>query len=176
VRAVSSVIGNEAEQAGLYRLVQKKRPAAQPFLTTSARDFAFTAIQSFIIPGSCPNIHTIKLKTFKPLAVETKDIQPATQNIKFSTAKKDVEAYKMDELRVVFINGLNVPIVKTLAHVNVLADKVYFEAAFPFDEFVMFGLTIAAVTHGKTEFASVGEVADATVFGPGLIEINSSIM
>jgi len=176
VRAVSSVIGNEAEQAGLYRLVQRKRPAAQPFLTTAARDFAFTAIQSFTVPGSCPNLSTIKLKTFKPLAVETKNIQPATQNVKFSIAKGDVGSLKTEDLRVVFINGLNTPIVKHLGDVNVLGDKVYFSAAFPYNEYVMHGLTIVAVTQDATEFADASKVAEKAIFGPGLIEINSSIM
>jgi hypothetical protein len=172
VRAVSSVIGNEGEQEGLYRLVQKKRPSAQPFLTTATRDFAFTAIQSFTVPGSCPNIGTIKLKTFKGLTVESTNIKAATQNIKFSVAKKDASVYQANEVKVVYINGQNVPIVKSLSNVQIGSDKVTFEAAFPYDEFLMNGLTIAAVTHGKDSFANADEVADATVFGPGLIEID----
>ena len=176
VRGTSSSLGNEGEQEGFFRLVQKKRPSAQPFLTTATRDFAFSAIQSFVVPGSCPNIATIKLKTFKPLTVETANIKPETQNIKFSTLKKDAGSYSMDQLRVVFISGQNLPIVKKLDKVNMLAEKIVFEAAFPYDEFVMNGLTVVAVTQGKTEFANAGEVADAAVFGPGLIEIDSSIM
>ncbi|KAF2827938.1 hypothetical protein CC86DRAFT_404971 [Ophiobolus disseminans] len=158
VRSTSSSLGNEAEQEGFYRLVQKKRPSAQPFLTTATRDFLFTAVQSYTIPGSCPNLATIKLKTFKPLTIESKDIKPATQNIKFSTLKKDASSYNTDQLRVVFLNGQNVPIVKKLDKVNMLADKVVFEAAFPYAEFRMDGLTVAAVTSGKTEFANAAEV------------------
>jgi hypothetical protein len=152
--------------------VQKKRPSAQPFLTTATRDFAFTAIQSFTLPGSCPNIATIKLKTFKPLNVESTNIKPVTQNIKFSISKADAGLYQLDAFRVVFINAQNVPVVKRLANVQMGADKTTFEAAFPYDEFLMDGLTIAAVTQGKDSFASANEVADAAVFGPGLIEID----
>jgi hypothetical protein len=172
VRAVSSVIGNEGEQEGFFRLVQKKRPSAQPFLTTSTRDFAFSALQGFVIPGSCPNLSTIKLKTFKALAVETPDIKAATQNIKFSVAKKDADVYQAKELKVVYINAQNVPIVKHLENVQILNEKVTFEAAFPYDEFLLNGLTVVAVTHGKESFASADEVSDAAVFGPGLIEID----
>ncbi|KAH8728223.1 hypothetical protein GQ44DRAFT_724744 [Phaeosphaeriaceae sp. PMI808] len=172
VRGVSSVIGNEAEQEGFYRLVQKKRPSSQPFLTSATRDFAFTAIQSFTIPGSCPNISSIKLKTFKALAVESTNIKPVTQNIKFSVDKKDVGAYQMDQLRIVYINAQNKPVVKKLDNVQTGGERVAFEGAFPFDEFLMNGLTVAAVTQGKTEFASADEVAGAAVFGPGLIEID----
>ncbi|KAF2033953.1 hypothetical protein EK21DRAFT_85762 [Setomelanomma holmii] len=172
VRAVSSVIGNEAEQEGFYRLVQKKRPSAQPFLTTATRDFAFTAIQSFTIPGSCPNIATIKLKTFKPLTVESANIKPATQSIKFSINKADAGLYQLDSFRVIFINAQNVPVVKKLDNVQTGPEKTTFEAAFPYDEFVMDGLTVVAVTQGKDSFASADEVAGAAVFGPGLIELD----
>lgn len=172
VRAVSSVIGNEAEQEGFFRLVQKKRASSQPFLTTSVRDFAFTAIQGFTLPGSCPNINTISLKTFKPLAVVSQNIQPATQNIKFSFAKADAGTEDWASLSVVYINQQNVPIVKSLQNPNVEGDMVVFEAQFPFDEFLMHGLTIAAVTKGSGPFASADAVAEAAIFGPGLIEID----
>ncbi|KAH7389749.1 hypothetical protein BKA66DRAFT_440030 [Pyrenochaeta sp. MPI-SDFR-AT-0127] len=172
VRAVSSVIGNEAEQEGFFRLVQKKRPSAQPFLTTATRDFAFTALQSFFIPGSCPNINTIPLKTFYPLTVESSHIPAATQSIKFSFAKANVGLFQIDQLRLVYINGLNVPIVKHLDNVQHDGEKVVFEAAFPYDEFLLNGLTIAAVTVGADHFDDADAVAKATVFGPGLIEID----
>lgn len=172
VRGVSSVLGNEASQEGFFRLVQKKRPTSQAFLTTATRDFAFTAIQSFTIPGSCPNIASIPLKTFKPLTVETEKIKAQTQNIKFSISKNDAGMFEGKDLKVVFINSQNKPVVKSLDKWDVKEEKVTFEAAFPYDEFLMNGLTIAAVTAGKDEFANAGEVAEAAVFGPGLIEID----
>lgn len=172
VRAVSSVIGNEGEQEGFFRLVQKKRPSAQPFLTTSVRDFAFTAIQSFIIPGSCPNINTIPLRTFKGLTLLSEKIKPATQNLKFSFVKADSNTNDYSTLSLVYINQQNTPVVKALQNVVVENGNVVFEAAFPYDEFVMDGLTIAAVTKGAGPFASADEVAAATEFGPGLIEFD----
>lgn len=170
VRGVSSVLGNEAEQQGFYRLVQKKRVTSQPFLTTATRDFAFTAIQSFVIPGSCPNIGTIPLKTLLPLNVETKTIPAATQELKFSFAK-DTGLYNTDALKLVYINGQNTPIVKNLENVQMMDDKVFFEAPFPYDEFLMNGLTIAAVTMGADQFEDANQVSEAAVFGPGLIQI-----
>jgi hypothetical protein len=172
VRAISSVIGNEGEQEGFFRMMQKKRPSAQPFLTTASREFAFTAIQSFVVPGSCPNIGTIPLKTFKPLAVETEDIKPESQSIKFSFDMKDAGMFEVDKLKLVFVNGQNTPIVKEFQNVQMMDEKVTFEAEFPFEEFIMEGLTIAAVTMGADEFSNVDLVAEKTVFGPGIIEIN----
>jgi hypothetical protein len=172
VRTVSSVIGNEAEQEGFFRSVQRKRPSAQPFATTATRDFAFTAIQEFTIPDSCPNINTIPLKTFKPLIVESKDLLPETQYIKFSFSKEDVGMYEVDSMKLVYINGLNKPIIKSLEDVQMMDDKVVFRAEFPYGEFVMDGMTIAAVTQGADEFAKADEVGEKTVFGPGVIELN----
>ncbi|KAF2641827.1 hypothetical protein P280DRAFT_541275, partial [Massarina eburnea CBS 473.64] len=172
VRAVASVIGNEGEQEGFFRLIQKKRASAQPFLTTSARDFAFTAITGLTIPGSCPNNSLIKLKTFKPLNVVSKKIKAATRNIKFSFEKADAGTEDWASLALVWINQQNVPIEKPLINPTVSGNTVTFEAVFPYDEFLMNGLTIAAVTKGMGPFASADDVAGAAILGPGLIEID----
>lgn len=172
VRAVTSVVGNEAEQEGFFRLMQKKRPSSQPFVTTATRDFAFTAIQDFVIEGSCPNIGTIPLKRFKPLSVETKTIPAENQNIKFSFNMKDAGMYDTKDMRLTYLNGQNQPIVKNFENVKMEGDKVYFEANFPYDDFLMNGLTIAAVTMGADEFDSADKMAEAAVFGPGLIEVD----
>ncbi|KAF2997841.1 hypothetical protein E8E13_001812 [Curvularia kusanoi] len=172
VRAVTSVVGNEAEQEGFFRLMQKKRPSSQPFVTTATRDFAFTAIQDFVIEGSCPNIGTIPLKRFKPLTVETKTIAPENQNLRFSFNMKDAGMYDTKDMRLTYLNGQNQPIVKNFENVKMEGDKVFFEAQFPYDDFLMNGLTIAAVTMGAEEFADPDKMAEAAVFGPGLIEID----
>ena len=53
--AVASVVGQEGEQNGFYRILQNQNliPSALPFLTTSTRDFAFSALQGFV-DGACP--------------------------------------------------------------------------------------------------------------------------
>jgi hypothetical protein len=53
--AVASVVGQEGEQEGFYRLLQNKGliPNALPFLTRSTRDFAFSAINQDFVVGSC---------------------------------------------------------------------------------------------------------------------------
>lgn len=173
LRTIASVIGNEGEQEGFFRLVQKKIPSSKPFLTTSTRDFAFTAIQGFIVPGSCPNINTIPLKTFLPLTVTTpaSDIKAETQYISFSFAEPQ-GVTDFSEWALVLINGQNVPIVEPLTNVKCTDGVVTFDAAFPYAENILDGLTIAAVTNSKGPFASAPDVAKAAVFAPGLIEIN----
>lgn len=171
VRLISSVIGNEGQQEGLFRVIQKKTTPAQPFLTTSTRDFAFTAIQGFVVPGSCPNIDTIPLKTFKPLNVLTENIEPKDQEIKFSfdISHEDVD---VNSLSLVLLNAQNKPIVKKLEGIDTKNGVVTFTAEFPFEEFLLHGLTIAAVTHSAESFDNADEVAKQTIFGPGLIEVN----
>ena len=56
--------------------------------------------------------------------------------------------------------------------VRVDGDRVCFTANFPYDENVMNGLTIAAVVTSVAHYSDADAVAAATVFGPGLIEIN----
>ncbi|KAF2120042.1 late sexual development protein [Lophiotrema nucula] len=172
VRSVGSVIGQEGEQEGFFRLILKKNPSALPFLTTSVRDFAFTAIQGFTIPGSCPNINTIPLQTFGALTVLTNPVEPKTQNLEFSISKSQLNSTKYDDFSVVYINQQNLPVVKAIQNPHWKHDTLVFEAGFPFDEFEMNGLTIAAVVEGKGPFATADDVAKVAKFGPGLIEIN----
>jgi hypothetical protein len=169
-RGVASVIGQEGEQEGFYHVLQNKRPSTLPFLTTSVRDFAFTAIQSFVIPGSCPNINTIPLKTFQPLNVLGTP-SAASTSIQFSFSASHAGTSDWTKLSLVYINQQNLPVVEALQSVSVNGDTVTFTANFPFAQFEMNGLTIAAVTNGAGPFATADAVAQASIFGPGLIEI-----
>ncbi|RDW82814.1 hypothetical protein BP6252_03926 [Coleophoma cylindrospora] len=183
IRGVGSVIGQEGEQNGFYRTLIQKIPAALPFLTTSTRELAFSALnQDFVVPGSCPNINEIALPIFDPLTVVTTDIQPVSQNIQFSI---DVSKYGgnypeswkwssgLSGLSLAYINQQNLPVVEKLQNVVVKGNTVTFEVLFPFDEATFGnGLTIAAITNSTGPFASADDVVKATVFAPGLIEIN----
>ena len=171
IRTITSILGNEAEQDGFFRLIQKKNPSSQPYLTTASRDFAFTAIQSFTITGSCPNIGTIPLKTFRPLTVLSSDVSNSTQSIEFSFSKDSRDSFNISEFRLVYMNGQSNPIVKNMDNVQSSGDKISFEAAFPFEEYQMFGLTIAVVTRTANNLENITAVSNSTMFGPGIIQI-----
>ncbi|KAI9867888.1 MAG: hypothetical protein M1813_007710 [Trichoglossum hirsutum] len=178
IRGVGSTLGQEGEQNGFYRTLQHKIPSALPFLTASTREFAFSALnQLFIVPDSCPNSKSIDLPVFQPLVVETKKIEPKSQNLQFSITITDGTNNKWGSdysgLSLVYINQQNVPIIQKVQSVRVDHNTVHFEAPFPFDQGKFGnGLTIAALTNGAGPFANANEVAKAAVFGPGLIEIN----
>ena len=81
--AVGSVIGNEGEQEGFFRLLQHKRPSSAPLLTGSARSLAWSALnQAFIVPGSCgadfPGL--VNLTILEPLSVDPNGTQPSAKD------------------------------------------------------------------------------------------------
>ena len=176
VRGVAATIGQEGEQNGFYRSLLGKIPSAQPFLTASARDFAFSALnQNFVVPGSC-DISGIPLKVFGVLNLETPNVGLGDQTISLSF---DASGYKgssgssnYEDLAFVLISGQNVPIVQELKNVRKQGDKVVFDAEFLQQTDLLFGLTLGAVVEKKgAVLASVGDVAGAAVFGPALIEV-----
>lgn len=168
-REIAAVIGQEGEQQGWYRTLQGKIPSALPFLTTSDLNFAFTAVQNFVVPGSCPNISEIPLRTYEPLHVLTTP-GPETQNLTFSFLDPGNETEH--SLWMTYINQLNLPIVEPLRVVSRAGDNVTATALFPYDEHLMNGLTIAAVTKSDGPFGDANTVAKWTLAGPGLIIVN----
>ena len=170
MRGIASVIGQEGEQEGFYRILQGKIPNELPFLTTSVRDYAFTAIQRFIIPGSCPDQQNIDLKTFKPLELMS---TPAaeTANVRFSYQLHP--AYSQNRtLSAVYINQQNLPIVEPIMIDSMEGGIVTAEALFPYDQNEMNGLTILSLTNSTGPFQNAEAVANATIFGPAFIIIN----
>ncbi|RHZ63580.1 putative sexual development protein (LsdA) [Aspergillus thermomutatus] len=169
-RIISSVIGNEGEQEGWFRLLQDKIPSELPFLTTSDLNFAFTAIQAFVVPGSCPNIDEIPLETFHFLAILTPPAN-TTQTIRVAWRPTETGA-PGQHVWMTYINQLNLPIVEPMNIISVEHRTVVAEVLFPYDEYLMNGLTIAAVTNSSGPFPNANAVARATVAGPGLIVVN----
>lgn len=168
VPLIGSVLAQEGEQNGFYRLAQKKTPSAAPFLTGGSPSFAFTAIQMFIVPGSCPQpLSNINLTTFGPLTVVTTPA-PKNMTLEFSVPGK----VSPDANSVVYLSGQNVPVTVPISAVKQVAGTYHFEASFPFQSGFANGLTIAALVKGTGQtFASNDAVAADTVYGPGLIEV-----
>jgi hypothetical protein len=168
-REIASVIGQEGEQQGWFRASLGKIPSELPFLTTSDLNFAFTAIQDFIVPGSCPNIDEIPLRTFEGLKILTTP-GPQNQNITVQFNNPDHEADH--SLWLTYINQQNLPIAEPLHFISRNGNEVQAEALFPFEDNEMNGLTIAAVTKSGGPFGDASSVAKWTLAGPGLIIVN----
>jgi hypothetical protein len=175
-----AVIGQEGQQSGFYRQLLDKTPSALPFLTTSTREFAFSALQGFIVPNSCPNLGAIDLQIFGPLNVDTEKLdvpEPTAVNLDFSFELKYPQPASWHSdfsgLSLVYINQQNIPVVAKLQNARLMGGVVTFNAFFPFNGTTFGnGLTIAAVTNSSGPFADAKAVASTTVYGPGLIEVN----
>ena len=144
VRGVAATIGQEGEQNGFYRSLQNKIPSAQPFLTASARDFAFSALnQNFVVPGSC-DVSGIALKVFEVLTLETPSVGLGEQTITLSFDGSKYNGNSYEDLAFVLVSGQNVPIVQDLKNVRKEGDKVTFDAEFLQQIDLLFGLTVWA--------------------------------
>lgn len=169
VLLLGSILGQEGEQDGFFRYVQQKTPSAAPFLTTGSFDFAFTALHAFIVPDSCPKpLDSVDLTNFQPLNVDTK---PSAKNM---TLEYAVEGpVDCQHQSVVYISGQNLPLtVPICCPVHTRGAMTHFEADFPFEAGFAKGLTIAAVVNGTRSFPNPDAVAENTVYGPGLIEVD----
>ncbi|KAL9112777.1 MAG: hypothetical protein Q9227_003080 [Pyrenula ochraceoflavens] len=193
VYVLSQALGQEGQQSGWFRSLQGKPPSAEPFLTPSTRDFAFSWLQRFTVPGSCPNAtgnnaaEDIPLRTFPRLDVcgELSSTGPLTL---CSYGPVDPET-----MSVAFVNGALMPTVFPITITDVstcgrshmresqqmplrcgsaFEDGVTtFTVDFPFENNVMQGLTMVAVVKNGRTFTIADEVSNATLYGPAVIEL-----
>jgi hypothetical protein len=168
-RQISSLIGAKGEQQGWFRIMQGKIPSELPYPTTGDVHFAFSAVHSFVVPGSCPNSHTFPLEPFEPLHVV--QIPGAkTENVSFSFV--DHQNISDSSLWITYINQQNVPFVEPLEVITRTGNEVVAEALFPYEAHGMNGLTIAAVTTTDGPFVNSYEVTKVTLAAPALFVIN----
>ncbi|KAI0967183.1 sexual development protein [Xylaria arbuscula] len=173
VRAVSSVIGQEGEQNGFYRLLLDRKPSEKPFLTTNVAAFAFSALQQFVV--SCPfDITQIPLPIFPPLNVLT-TAEAKDMYLSFSadlSANADVnDGTDFSSFFVTYLVGQQLPISEPVINAKFDGGVLTFDALFPFTENIMEGLSIAALTNASN-FSSADAIVANTLAAPGLIQIN----
>ncbi|KAL4940046.1 hypothetical protein BDV06DRAFT_224468 [Aspergillus oleicola] len=166
VRAIAGIIGNKGAQQGYFRVYQDKYPSELPTLTTSHVDFAFTWAHSFTTPGSCPNVGEIHLRNFQPLEIVTRP-EARTHKIKISWTHGSDESQE-NLLWLAYINQQNVPVVVPVQVVSCDGAKSTAVVVVPYEEFLLNGLTVAAVVNRRGPFANAEAVAQSTVYGPAL--------
>lgn len=178
VRIIASVIGQEGEQTGWYRVLLGLRPSEKPFLTTSTASFAYSVLQGFI--DSCPfDISEIAIPVFPPLTVNDgmSTVAPEDQTLCFSADLTDAPAgwdkwlgdTVCEGLYVTYLTGLNVPISEPISAVSWSGNVISFSASFPYDEYDMDGLSIAALTTSGN-FTDPDAIPAATLAAPALIQ------
>lgn len=185
VRGVASIIGQEGEQNGFYRIFVGAVPSEKPFLTTSVGPFAYSFLNNnVIVPGSCPfDVNSLGIPIFAQLKVQGQSIalavKPEDQTFDFSADLSTVKGASQFSngdstgLFVTYFSGQLQPISVPVKKFKWNGGKVTFQAAFPFEENIMFGLSVAALTHGNN-FATPDAVPAATLAAPALINVNDN--
>lgn len=186
VRGVASVIGQEGEQNGFYRTLLGNVPSEKPFLTTNVGPFGFSFVNNnFVVPGSCPfDVTALGIPIFTQLNVEGGSValavKPEDQWLNFSADLSSVSTAakfsngNSDGLFVTYFSGQLLPISVPIKNFKWNGGKVSFQAFFPFDENIMFGLSVAALTDGSN-FTSPDAVPAATLAAPALINVNDEL-
>ncbi|KAH0377675.1 hypothetical protein KCU92_g9109, partial [Aureobasidium melanogenum] len=170
IYVLAQALGQEGQQSGWFRSLLGKHASAEPFLSSNTRDLHFSWLQRFIVPGSCPNMGDIPIETFQPLELASAVHGAGPISLRL---KAEVDATKQ---RVAFINGALVPTVVPFevtsvqygANASVTSEIT---ANFPFAHNVMHGLTLVTVVENRNGFVSAIDVANATLWGPAVIEL-----
>jgi hypothetical protein len=167
---IASIIGQEAQQDGGYRMIQGKIPSSSPFLTASTGELAFNAVaQNFIVPGSCDAVFkTIGVPMIDTLAVTGPMPTTANQTVTFTTSCTHTTE-GADFLA--YISGQNAPVVVPITDVKVEGGMATFSASLPFAEGFAHGLTIAALVNTDQGLMTPADVTAAAFAGPGLIQV-----
>ncbi|KAL6797270.1 hypothetical protein GGI42DRAFT_330416 [Trichoderma sp. SZMC 28013] len=185
-RGVASIIGQEGEQNGFYRTLLGAVPSEKPFLTTSVGPFAYSFLNNnFIVPNSCPfDVNSLGVPIFTQLNVEGGSaalaVKPDDQWLNYSADLSSVKNAakfakgKGDGLFITYFSGQLLPISVPVKDFKWNGGKVSFKAFFPFEENIMFGLSLAALTDGSN-FTSPDAVPAATLAAPAIINVNDEI-
>ncbi|KAJ6090274.1 hypothetical protein N7486_009089 [Penicillium sp. IBT 16267x] len=110
-----------------------------------------------IVPGSYPD--SLPVPVFGAL-----------NELRFSFYINETN-YNTEDLSLVYINGQNSSVVEKLSNV-IDNNYVHFTALFPYQQYQIDGLTIAALTNSVGPFSNTTNVAAATLYGPRIIEVS----
>ncbi|KAH7021499.1 late sexual development protein [Microdochium trichocladiopsis] len=175
-RIIASIIGQEGEQNGFFRLVTDVLPAEKPFLTTSIGAYAWSALQSFLV--KCPfDLNVIPLPIFPPLNVHTK-VKQQDMTVTYSAdlhkyGESFVKSLHKDKLWITYLGGQQVPISVPVSSFELKGTTVEVCAEFPWSKNILDGFIIAALTN-SSNFAGPDDLPAGTLAAPGLIEVEHS--
>ncbi|KAL7935549.1 late sexual development protein [Trichoderma chlorosporum] len=181
VRTITAMITSNAEQVGYLRHMLEKKPSAQPFPTTSVAPFLLSALNTFTVPGSCPfPASSINITTFRPFnLVGIGMIKQKDQTLTFETdlngvtgATKYLNKTDGSGLYVTYVTAQLKPISMPAMHLKWNKTVVTMDAYFPYSEYLMNGLSLAALTT-KDDFSSVGEMLQFTLAAPAVMQADT---
>lgn len=192
IYVLAQALGQEGQQSGWFRSLQHKPPSAEPFLTSSTREFALSWLQRFVVPESCATLSDIPLRIFPALdVVVVEDIENGDRRVTFLVPG----VVDSKSQNVAFVNGALVPTVvpfEILSGGDVLEMRQKNEivmgmsderahgpsvastkivASLPFARNVMHGMILAAVVETGPTFITAEDVTNSTLYGPAVLEL-----
>ena len=184
IQLVSSVIGQEGEQNGYYRSLLHRIPSESPFLTYVPAPFAFSALQMFVVPDSCPfPLSNIPLPILPPIKTNGGAVallEPQDQELTFEADLSSSDQAKQyvggngDGLYLTYTTGQQLPFSVKPTDVKWDGSTISFKATFPYKEYVMHGFSHGALTTTDT-FANGDAVAESALAGPAVIQVNNPL-
>ncbi|KAI9728757.1 MAG: hypothetical protein M1828_002863 [Chrysothrix sp. TS-e1954] len=167
IRIVAAILGQEGEQNGFYRYFLGHIPAAAGSVTGTAASFLFSALQHLaVVPGSCPNINSIKLPIYGRLTLLTPFVPADNCRLTFLHSSGQSPSH------MTYLTGGALPIVVPVLNSHIVGNQTRIHVDFPFLGGFSKGLVIAMATRTGGPFASPGDVASETIFGPALFDVN----
>ena len=184
VGLISSVIGQEGEQNGAYRLIQEEKPSESPFLTYVPSILAWSALQTFTLPGSCPyDLDMVDIPVLPAIMTNggpVANIKGEDQTLSFTADLSDSDAAKPyiggdgEGLYLIYQTGQLLPIPAEICNVSWDGSVISFEAQFPFSEWVMQGFSHGTLTVGHS-FATADDAVARGLAGPAIIQVQNDL-
>ncbi|CAD0114513.1 unnamed protein product [Aureobasidium uvarum] len=158
IALMASIAGPTAER--------NANPAELPFLSISSGPWAYAALtHHVIVKDSCPNADAIKV----PSSNSSPNVSLTTTELAFAFVNN---GKKPTDLRLVYTNAQNVPIVRKLENVKTIGNFVSFTVPFSYSDTIMSGMTMCWVTSKNGDFSSANGVTAASLFGTAILNIN----
>ncbi|VUC22092.1 unnamed protein product, partial [Clonostachys rosea] len=184
VRLISSVIGQEGEQNGFYRLLLNRIPSEKPFSSFTPGAFAWSALQLFVVPGSCPfPLSNINLPIFPTLATNggpVAVIQPNDQTLSFQvdlSTSAGAQQYIGGDgsgLYMTYVTGQQQPFSVSITNVQWQGKILTFDANFPYSENQADGFSHGALTISNNP--SLDSLVQCTLAAPAIIQVQNNIV
>ncbi|CAD0085723.1 unnamed protein product, partial [Aureobasidium vineae] len=167
-----AVNGDSGYIALMASIAGSTNPAELPFLSISTGPWAYAALtHHVVVKDSCPNADAIKVPSFGDLFLtnSSPNVSLTTTELAFAFVNN---GKKPTDLRLVYTNAQNIPIVKKLENVKTTGNFVSFTVPFSYSDTIMSGMTMCWVTSKNGDFSSANGVTAASLFGPAILNIN----
>ena len=169
ISGASAVIG---QQLGFLRSTLGLSPIQSPFSTPSTAAFTYSYLLSSVDTATCPKITSLPLQRYPSLEIvnaSSVNIQTTSIHIKLDKAPWDASS----NYSVVYLNEASSPVAEPAKYISEDDVSVLVEAAFPYTESLLDGVTLVLVTNATLgKYAPVQNATSNAIWAPGFVLVN----